>query len=64
MRVRDLIEFLNMFDKDDEIEIEIYETVTGEYVDTTAAVSISDIRETLGPVFQIDIEAGKFKKFL
>ena len=44
------------------VEIEIYETVTGEYVDTTAAVSISDIRETLGSVFQIDIEAGKFMK--
>jgi len=64
MKVRDLIEFLNVFDNDDEVEIEIYETGTGKYVDTTAAIAMSDVQETLGPVLQIDIEAVKFKNFL
>lgn len=64
MKVKDLIEFLNVFDKDDEIEIEVYETETGSYVDTTAAVTVADIQTALGPVLQIDVEANKFKKFL
>lgn len=64
MKVRELIDFLSDFPDDDEIEIEIYETVTGQYIDTTAAVAFTNVEETLGPVLQIDIEAGKLKKFL
>ena len=48
MKVRDLMELLNVFDRDDEVEIKIYETETGRYVDTTAAIAISDSRKHLG----------------
>lgn len=64
MKVRELIDFLSDFPDDDEIEIEIYGTVTGQYIDTTAAVAFTNVEETLGPVLQIDIEAGKLQKFL
>ena len=64
MKVGDLIDYLHTFDNDDEIEIEVYETMTGKYVDATAAVAISENDLTFGPALQIDIEAGKFKKFL
>ena len=64
MKVKDLIEFLNVFDNNDEVEIEVYETGTGRYVDTTAAIAFSDIQEALGPVLKIDVEADKFKKLL
>ena len=64
MKVKDLIEFLNVFDRDHEVEIAVYETETGNYVDTTAAVTIADIQTALGPVLQLDVEANRFKKDL
>lgn len=53
-----------MFDKDDEMEIEVYEIGTGSYVDTTAAITVADIQTALGPVLKTDVEANKLKKFL
>ena len=46
--------------KDDEVEIEIYETVSGQYVDTTAAISVVEDGAFV-PTFRIDVETGKFK---
>ena len=40
MKAGDLIDLLMLYDNDDEIEIEIYETSTGKYIDTTAAITI------------------------
>lgn len=36
MKAGDLIDLLMLYDNDDEIEIEIYETSTGKYIDTDA----------------------------
>ena len=63
MKVKELNEFLSVFAEDDEVEIEVYETGTGKYIDTTAAIVFSDIRETLGPVLQIDVAANKLREF-
>lgn len=64
MKVGDLIDYLYTFGNDEEIEIEIHETATGRFVDSTAAVAISDSEFAIGPTLLIDVEAGKFKKFL
>lgn len=64
MRVGSLIDYLRNFDEDDEIEIEIHETVTGKYIDSTAAIAISENNLTFGPALQIDIEAALLRKFL
>ena len=40
MKAGDLIDLL-MTCNDDEIEIKVYETISGKYVDTTAAVTIA-----------------------
>lgn len=40
MKVGDLIEMLRAYPNDDELEIQIFETVSGEYVDSTAAIGI------------------------
>ena len=61
MKAGDLIDLLKLYDNDDEIEIEIYETGTGKYVDTTAAIQIVE-EDTFVPTLRIDVEAGKFKK--
>ncbi len=63
MKVGDLIDLLNLYDNEDEIEIEIYETGTGKYVDTTAAIQIVE-EDAFVPTLRIDVEAGKFKKYL
>ena len=42
MKVGDLIDLLNTYNNNDEIEIEVYETTARKYIDTTAAVIISD----------------------
>jgi hypothetical protein len=46
--------------EDEEIEIEIYETISGRYVDTTADIAV--VEDGLGLVFKIDVEAEKFRK--
>ena len=40
MKAGDLIDLLMSYQNDDEIEIEIYETTSGHYIDTTASISI------------------------
>ena len=63
MKAGDLIDLLMLYDNDDEVEIEIYETGTGKYVDTTAAIQIVE-EDAFVPTLRIDVEAGKFKKYL
>ena len=63
MKAGDLIDLLKLYDNDDEVEIEIYETGTGKYVDTTAAIQIVE-EDAFVPTLRIDVEAGKFKKNL
>lgn len=63
MKAGDLIDLLRLYRNDDEVEIEIYETGTGKYVDTTAAIQIVE-EDAFVPTLRIDVEAGKFKKYL
>ena len=63
MKAGDLIDLLKLYNNDDEIEIEIYETGTGKYVDTTASIQIVE-EDAFVPTLRIDVEAGKFKKYL
>lgn len=63
MKVGDLIDLLYTYDNNDEIEIEVYETSSGHYIDTTAAITISEDM-TYVPTLRIDIEAEKFRKFI
>ncbi len=39
MKVGNLIDLLMTFNDDDEISIDIYETISGKYVDSTSAVA-------------------------
>ncbi len=63
MKAGDLIDLLMLYDNEDEVEIEIYETGTGKYVHTTAAIQIVE-EDAFVPTLRIDVEAGKFKKYL
>lgn len=62
MKVGDLIDLLTEFNNDDEIEIEVYETASGKFVDVTGAVTFVD--DAINPTLKIDMEAEKFRKFL
>ena len=64
MKVGELYELLNAYDNDDEIEIEIYETATGRYIDTTATVAFSDGDMVFVPTLKIDVEAEKFRDLI
>lgn len=63
MKAGDLIDLLMSYQNDDEIGIEIYETTSGHYIDTTASISIVE-NDAFVPTLKIDVEAGKFKDFL
>lgn len=63
MKVGDLIDLLMTYSNDDEIEIEVYETISGKYVDSSCDIIISE-DNTLVPTLRVDVEAGKFRKFL
>lgn len=63
MKVGDLIELLMSYQNDDEIEIKIYETASGHYMDTTASISVVE-NDAFVPTLRIDMEAGKFKELL
>ncbi len=63
MKVGDLIDLLMSYQNDDEIEIKIYETASGHYIDTTASISVVE-NDAFVPALRIDVEAGKFKEFL
>ena len=62
MKCGDLMDLLTAYDEDEEIEIEIYETISGRYIDTTADIGVVD--EGLGLVFKIDVEAEKFRQYI
>lgn len=63
MKVGDLIDWLMTYSNDDEIEIDVYETISGKYVDSSCDVTISE-ENTVGPTLKVDVEAGKFCSFL
>ncbi len=58
MKVGELIDYLQLFNDEEELEIDIYETISKKYIDTTADVVIED--DSISPTLRIDIEAGKF----
>lgn len=62
MKAGELIDLLMLYDKDDEVQIEIYETLSDNYIDTTAAITIVEENVNV-PTLRIDVEAGKFKAF-
>ena len=62
MKAGELIDLLMLYDKDDEVQIEIYETLSDNYIDTTAAITIVE-ENVYVPTLRIDVEAGKFKAF-
>ena len=62
MKTGELIDLLMTFNPEDEISIDIHETVSGKYVDSTSAVAI--VEDAFEPTFKIDVEAGKFEKFI
>lgn len=62
MKAGDLINLLMSYDKSDEVQIEIYETLSGQYIDTTAAISVVE-DGAFAPTPRTDVEAGKFKDF-
>lgn len=58
MKVGDLIDFLDQFGNDEEIEIEVFESASGKFVDSTCSIAIND--EAIGPTLKIDMDAGRF----
>jgi hypothetical protein len=56
------MDLLTAYSEDEEIEIEIYETISGRYIDSTADIGI--VEDGPGLVFKIDIEAEKFQKYI
>ena len=62
MKCGDLMDLLTAYSEDEEIEIEIYETISGRYIDTTADIAV--VEDGLGLVFKIDVEAEKFRKYI
>ena len=62
MKCGDLMDLLTAYGEDEEIEIEIYETSSGRYIDTTADIAV--VEDGLGLVFKVDVEAEKFRKYI
>ena len=62
MKCGDLMDLLTAYSEDEEIEIEIYQTISGRYIDTAADIAI--VEDGLGLVFKIDVEAEKFRKYI
>lgn len=63
MKAGELISLLAAYPEDAEVEIEIYETASGKYVDTTADITIAE-KVSAVPALRIDADAGKFKGIL
>ena len=63
MTVGDLITMLRAYPKDDEIEIQVFETNSGELIDSTSAIGIVE-EDIFYPTFSIDIEAEKFRNYI
>ena len=62
MKCGDLMDLLTAYGEEEEIEIEIYEIISGRYVDTIADIAV--VEDGLGLVFKIDVEAEKFRKYI
>lgn len=63
MKVGDLIDLLQTYGNDDEIEIGVYETISGKFVDSSCDITISE-ENTFAPTLKVDVEAEKFRGFL
>lgn len=63
MKVGDLIDLLMTYSNDDEIEIEVYETISGRFVDSSSDITISE-ENNFSPTLKVDVEAEKFRGFL
>lgn len=63
MKVGDLIDLLMTYDNDDEIQIEVYETISRKFVDSSYDITFSE-ENTSDPTLKVDVEASKFKDFL
>lgn len=62
MKVGELIDLLMTYSNDDEIEIEVYETISGKFVDSSSDITISE-ENVITPTLKVDVEAGKFQDF-
>ena len=56
------MELLTAYGAEGEIEVDIYETISGKYIDITADIAIAE--DGIGLVFKVDVEAEKFKKYI
>lgn len=61
MTVQNLIHYLNNFNPNDEVEVEIYETISKRFIDSTFDIAISE-KSTPFPTLVIDVEEEKFKE--
>ena len=52
-----------VIENDDEIEIQVFETNSGELIDSTSAIGIVE-EDIFDPTFSIDIEAEKFRNYI
>ena len=52
-----------VIENDDEIEIQVFETNSGELIDSTSAIGIVE-EDIFYPTFSIDIEAEKFRNYI
>lgn len=59
MTVQSLINYLNNFNLNDEIVVEIYETISKRFIDSTFDITISE-KNVKVPALVIDVEAEKF----
>ena len=59
MKIHDLKVYLDSFDEDDELVIEVVETASGKIIDSTADIVYSV--DNSAPTLRIDVEAGKFQ---
>ena len=64
MTVGDLITMLRAYPNDDEIEIQVFETNSGELIDSTSAIGGIVEEDIFYPTFSIDIEAEKFRNYI
>ena len=63
MKVSDLIDLLVTYSNEDEIAIEVYETISGKFVDSSCDITISE-ENAFVPTLKVDVEAEKFRNFL
>lgn len=63
MKVGDLIDLLMTYSNDDEIEIEVYETFSGKFIDSSCDITISQ-ENAFVLTLKVDVEAEKFRNFL